>query len=222
MLAELVQQINNLVEDRIGGIHTALPGTVESFDPATGLAVILPAGKIKTNAGKMIAYPKLSAVPVVFPQAGGATVTFPIKPGDGCLLIIAEQALDYWRTGAESSTELKFDLTNAIAIPGLLTKVNSVVSEATAKDALIIDKEGVRISITADGIDVVGGSKVNVTAEAVEVTARTLGVHADNISLSAENISLSAAKAISISAPAEPDGVVDIVGWTAGLTQLKP
>ena len=38
MMAEFVQQVSKMVKDNIKGVHTALPGTIVSFDPGTCLA----------------------------------------------------------------------------------------------------------------------------------------------------------------------------------------
>ena len=38
MMQELVQNLQNMARDMVNSIHTALPGTIVSFDPETGLA----------------------------------------------------------------------------------------------------------------------------------------------------------------------------------------
>lgn len=119
MMQEFVQEIQNTVQRGLRGIHTAMPGRIVSFDAAKGIATVKPAMKFKKPDGKTMDFPQVTGVPVVFPQGAGqgATIAFPVKPGDGCLLVVAEQSLDYWQYGQETSTDLAFDMTNAICIP---------------------------------------------------------------------------------------------------------
>ena len=103
-----------------------------SFDPGTGLATVLPTMKFKKPDGTTVDFPQVTGVPVVFPQSMGqqATIAYPVKAGDGCLIIVAEQSIDYWLYGQETDTDLDFDLTNSICIPGLFAKANPVMAEA--------------------------------------------------------------------------------------------
>ena len=159
---EFVQEIQNTVQRGLRGIHTAMPGQIVSFDAAKGIATVKPAMKFKKPDGKTMDFPQVTGVPVVFPQgnAQGAIVAFPVKPGDSCLLVVAEQSLDYWQYGQETSTDLAFDMTNAICIPGLFAQGNPVVADACAQNAVIVDVKGTRLTVK-------GGS---VTISAPEVT----------------------------------------------------
>ena len=76
------------------------------------------------------------------------------------LIIVGEQSLDYWQYGQETSTDLAFDMTNAICIPGLFAQGNPVVADACAQNAVIVDVKGTRLTVK-------GGS---VTISAPEVT----------------------------------------------------
>ena len=143
MNSELVSRIKETAQKAAEDIHTAVPGKIVSYDPAKGQATVKPVMKYTTKG-----------VPVVFQQHMGqkATIGFPVKPGDGCLLVISEQSLDYWMYGQETGTNLKFDLTNAICIPGLFAPANSVVAEACEQDAIIADVSGTRLTIKSDGL----------------------------------------------------------------------
>lgn len=158
MMQEFVQQVKNLAGDMIGQIHTAMPGTISSFDPGSCTATVQPIGKFKKPDGSTMDFPPVSGVPVVLIQAAGqdATIAYPVKSGDGCLLVFSEQALDSWMSGGESKSELRFDLTNCMAIPGLFTSGNPVVQEACGQDAIIIDKSGKRITVSNAGIAIRG------------------------------------------------------------------
>ena len=152
---EFAQQVTDTVNSVLEGVHTAIPGKIVSYDPATGLATVKPIMKYTTPDGDSISYPDISGVPVVYQRFRNqeSVMAFPISAGDGCLLVIAEQSLDYWLYGRETSTDLKFDLTNAICIPGMFTTGNEVAKESCKDNAIIIQHgPDVRIKMTLDKI----------------------------------------------------------------------
>lgn len=163
MLQEFVHQIKKTIDKAIREVHTAMPGEIVTFDAVTGLATVVPKMKFRKPDGKTIDYPQLSGVPVVFPQGwgGNATIAFPVKSGDSCLIIIAEQALDYWLYGQMTDTNLAFDLTNAICIPGLFNTGNPVMAEACQKNAVVVDVKGTRM-LVRDGEIVLDAPTVKV------------------------------------------------------------
>ena len=124
MMQEFVQAIDDSIKKGVRGIHTAMPGVILSYDAGKGLATVQPTMKFKKPDGDTVDYAQITGVPVVFQQGMNqeATGAFPVKPGDGCLIIIAEQSIDYWLYGQETETDLAFVLTNAICIPGLFAK----------------------------------------------------------------------------------------------------
>ena len=148
-MPDVTQELKGFVSDMLGCIHTALPGKVVSYNADRGEADVLPFGKFKKPDGNVIDYPRISGVPVLSLQgaAQGAVIAYPIKEGDECLLLFTEQPLDIWRTGAATSTDLSFDLTNAVAIVGLFAKASHVAKEAAKRDAVIIDRNGARIML---------------------------------------------------------------------------
>ena len=65
-------------------------------------------------------------------------MVFPVKAEDSCLVILSEVELDEWRSGAETEAPLRYDLTSAIAIPGLLSAGHGLVEKACTQNAVII------------------------------------------------------------------------------------
>ena len=109
--------IRNAVKSVVNSMHTCLPGIVVSFDYSSNKAVIQPALNKNFTTG-VLAMPILENVPVVFPN----NITFPIQQGDYVILIFSERSLDLWLSvGGQvtPSDPRKFDLSDAIAIPGL-------------------------------------------------------------------------------------------------------
>ena len=163
MLQELIQKLKDLCDERVREVHTAVPGRIISFDPETGLADVQPIMKFKKPSGVKIDYPHLYGVPVMFPQTAGASIAYPVREGDGCLLIVAEQALDYWMYGQETDTDLAFDLTNAECIPGLFREANPVAAEALKEDAIVMAVGETRLSVSKDKVKITGNLEVSGT-----------------------------------------------------------
>lgn len=160
MLQEFVQQVEELARDVVNEIHTALPGRIIDFDPVKGLATVIPIGKYKSPSGKMLEYPSITGVPIILPQCISLQIqiAFPIKKGESCLLIISEQELDAWLYGGNSDTNLRFDLTSAIAIPGLSNQGSAMLNEACQKESLILSNADTKIQIEKDKVEVVAKS----------------------------------------------------------------
>lgn len=154
MLQEFVQEVTNTVQKNLQGVHTAFPGVLTSFDPETGLANVQPTMKFRKPDGSTIDYPQITGVPVVFPQSMGqkATIAYPVKAGDGCLVIVSEQSIDYWMYGQETETDLAFDLSNSICFVGMFVPANTVMQDACNQNAVIVDVDGTRLTIKNDGI----------------------------------------------------------------------
>lgn len=154
MMQEVVQEIENLVMDAMKGIHTAMPGMISSFDPGSGKATVKPSGKFTSSGGKRMEYPAISDVPVAFPvcQSAGVGVAYPVKAGDSCIIIISEVELDEWRSGAESEGSLQFDLSSAMAVPGLLVGGGEMIQKACARDAVVIAGGASEVMVSEDQI----------------------------------------------------------------------
>lgn len=165
MNQEIVAAVEDLVNEMISKVHTSMPGVVKEFAPKTGLATITPTALFKKPDGTTIPYPDVTGVPVVFPQCMGqsATIAYPVSSGDGCLLIISEQSLEYWLYDMETDAELGHDMTNGIAIVGMSKTGNQVMEQACAEKAVIVDVEGSFISVNKE--------KISMQAPLVEIKA---------------------------------------------------
>jgi hypothetical protein len=197
VIQEFTQEIKNIVSDMIRDVHTAVPGKILSFDPGSSTASVKPSAKLRKPDGTSMDFPPIHGVPVFFPQASAQSVTFAwhIEEGDEVVLFFLEQALDQWRTGAESKTELKFDLQNAIAFTGLFAKSNPLVQRAADNESIIVQRDGSFVEIygTTGQIDVYATDDINAKTE------KNLNVKA------AADINVEAAANIKITADANLD-----------------
>jgi len=171
MMQEVVQQVKATIQEFIDGVQAAIPGVIAAFDPAKCEASVNLTGQYNKPDGTKLPYPAAAHVPVVFPQVSNQeiTIAFPIKPGDGCLVIIAEQALEAWRAGGESNLDLKHDLTNAIVIPGLFRTPNAVMQEAVSEDAIMLVNQGTKVKIKGQEIHI-ETPKIEIQTEKIHIT----------------------------------------------------
>ena len=95
-----LQIIREAVNAALANLWTALPCEVVEYNseaitvnvqPLIKIPVHLPDGEIET-----VELPMLLDVPVMFPCAGGFTITHPIKKGDECLVNFADRNIDLW------------------------------------------------------------------------------------------------------------------------------
>ena len=113
-------EITSLKKEIFSSLHCALPGTVEAFDPETRTVSVRPAVK---QGG--IPLPLIRDVPVFFPGSRDSALTFPVSPGDGCLLVFADSDMDRWfETGGaeEPASARQHDLPDAFAFVGFSSR----------------------------------------------------------------------------------------------------
>lgn len=132
---------------RLSCLWTALPGIVQSFDPVAMTCQVQPAiqGKVRSEDGTitLVNLPMLLDCPVVFPHGGGCSMTFPIKPGDECLVVFSSRAIDLWwqSGGVQAPVEMRmhdlsdgFVLVGAYSQPKVLQNVSTVAVQLRSDD----------------------------------------------------------------------------------------
>jgi hypothetical protein len=107
-------------------LWTALPGIVVSYDATQGTVTVQPAIQLQytdpdTGATSWQNINQLIHVPVVFMGGGAFVTTYPIQPGDECLVIFADRCIDSWwaKGGIQQQFKLRLhSLSDGIAIVG--------------------------------------------------------------------------------------------------------
>jgi len=105
-----------LKEEILSSLHVAIPGRVLSYNSMDYTAAIQPMVKSRTG----ISLPRLRDVPVFMPMRND-TPAFDISPGDFCLVIFADTAIDQWIISGEESVPIsdrKHDLSDGFAFVG--------------------------------------------------------------------------------------------------------
>lgn len=171
--AEAAQR--DVLDGRQSTIWTAMPCLVTKVDLTKMTLEAQPAiqGTLLNEDGSTttVNYPLLVDVPIVFPSAGGFTITFPIAAGDEVLVIFASRCIDaWWQSGGigRPMEARMHDLSDGFAIPGPKSqpkKISGISSTALqirndAGDAYIEIAADGKVKIVSSEFDLVGNLKV--------------------------------------------------------------
>lgn len=170
--------IRNSIYSILNNVHTCMPGIIVSYDASTNKAIVQPALNKNFVAGEM-EMPILENVPIIFPSSGNFNMSFPVNSGDYVLLLFSERSIDLWlNTGGQvtPNDRRKFDLSDAIAIPGL-KPFNSDFSYNNGND-FSINFNGSSILIKPDGSVVINTSSTiaigNTTTEVLDILSQLM------------------------------------------------
>lgn len=159
-------------------IHTALPGVIQSFDPARMTCTVQPAIRAaiiqKSGAARAVDLPLLVDCPVVFPGGGGYELTFPVKSGDDALIVFAERCIDAWwqSGGVQAAAEFRLhDLSDGFVIPGVRSQPRVVAGGVHMGGAEIrTDSGSARIQLNGDAVRIIAPAGVVVDTPTVTLT----------------------------------------------------
>lgn len=183
-----------ILDGRQVAIWTAMPAyvTAVDLDEMTIEAKPTIQAYIANENGQttLVNLPLLLDVPIVFPSAGGFTITLPIAVGDEVLIIFASRCIDSWfqSGGIQKPMEARMhDLSDGFAIPGPKSLPN-VIPNISSTGAQIRNNAGTTyIEISADGkikmvtpseVDITGNLKVTGTITAtVDVVGAGTSLH---------------------------------------------
>lgn len=120
---------------------TAMPGLIQSFNAEALTCVVQPAiqGVVNDRDGNRSPtdLPLLLDCPVVFPGGGGMALSFPLKPGDECLVVFASRCIDSWwqSGGVQAQAELRMhDLSDGFVLPGVRSQARRFTASVTATE----------------------------------------------------------------------------------------
>jgi hypothetical protein len=120
----LSQILDAAFDARLLDLHTALPGKVKIYNPATQTADVQPTvmrAVLKRDGDRDLEeLPVIPNVPVGWPRGGGYSLQFPLLPGDHVWLIFSEAAIAQWRESgslSEPGDLRRHDLSYPIALP---------------------------------------------------------------------------------------------------------
>jgi len=180
MSQTIADTITTVIKREIRKINTAVPGTIETYDNVTRKASVNIDINITLEDGTILESPIITNVPVVFQSSSGVSITFPLKRGDGVLLIFSQNSLERWCNTAGEVAETdprKFAISDGIAIPGLFDF--KTVTEGSAEGLKINSDESINLESTNDteidaaNIYLNGSSKPFVTHAELDAALQT-------------------------------------------------
>ncbi|MCO8066091.1 hypothetical protein NI459_00265 [Acinetobacter schindleri] len=161
-----LQIIKEAVNAALANLWTALPCEVVEYNskavtvnvqPSIKIPVHLPDGEIET-----VELPMLLDVPVMFPCAGGFTITHPIKKGDECLVNFADRNIDlWWQSGGiqDPFDTRKHDLSDGFAFFRPQSQAKKISDISTTDLEIRNDANTCKIQITSEGVINFHGTK---------------------------------------------------------------
>ena len=151
-------------DSQLANVWTALPCIISSFNSDAMTVSAQPAikGSITAPNGttQSVNLPLLVDVPLVFPTAGGYSITFPVASGDECLVVFASRCIDGWwqSGGVQEAMEFRMhDLSDGFAILGTRSQAKKVSGWDTANLQIRSDDHSTIIEVDKTG-------QVNITA----------------------------------------------------------
>lgn len=149
----LSEAIENVCLAILGQVNTCLPGEINNYDVATSKAEVKPLIKKKFLDGDVLDLPVITNVPVVLPRSARGGLTFPLERGDGCLIVFSQRSMERWlATGVDSEPgdTRKFDLNDAICIPGLFSFQTENIASNNSDIELKLGSSGITIKANGD------------------------------------------------------------------------
>jgi hypothetical protein len=167
-------------------IRVSAPGVIQSFNPTTQTAIIQLSTKEKINLNGNLSWeqiPLLVDVPVLFPRAGGFSITFPVQAGNECLVIFGDNCIDgFWQSGGTDNIQLdkrRHDLSDGMAIITGISQPNKLSGVSTSSMQIRSD-DGSTVIDVKEGI-------LTMTATTVNINSTNLNINTTNYSMSAQN-----------------------------------
>lgn len=194
-LDSLQEALLAALDGRQSEMWTAMPGIIREYAPATMTCTVQLAIKMNVREPKgeirFIEVTPLINVPVIFPNGGGFSLTFPIKPGDECLVIFAARCIDFWwqNGGVQLQGDHRMhDINDGFALVGarsqprkLSPAPNAGAVQLRSDDgaALVAIEANKNITLTTPGTLTINAAAVQINAP-VTATGNVIG---DGISL---------------------------------------
>ena len=120
---EVKDVIKDWIKKGAEDVHVSMIGKIESYNPSTNRASITPVGSLTAPDWQEIPYPTIHNVPLQFPcgNGGKSGCTFPVKPGDTCIIIFSDHQIENFLSGEKSDDMRNHSLNDAYAIPTIFS-----------------------------------------------------------------------------------------------------
>lgn len=131
--------LQRAIERALREVRTCEPGIVNAYDPSSCTVDVQPllmrTRPLEDGTTLTVRAPVVNACPVIFVGGGGSRLTFPIKAGDTCLLLIGARSFARWKLiGGEVDPKdnRHHHISDSIAIVGLSDIAHASPAHASA------------------------------------------------------------------------------------------
>lgn len=163
-------QWKTILRQALADLRVAIPAVVTDFDAAKQVVTVEIAIRevVRTQSGPVdTAIAPIYNVPVIYPSAGGFSLTLPIQSGDEGFLVFCDMCIDLWwsRGGIQNQFERRrHDLSDCGFIPGGKNQKKLLSNYSTDSAQLRSDDGSTYVEIAGGGIvNIVATGGLNVT-----------------------------------------------------------
>jgi len=176
-----VGALQAVINAQILQMFTAMPGQIQAYDKSLGTVDVQPCIKRKyIKDDEVVDLPIINNVPVCFPRAGQAALTFPLARGDYVMLVFSQRSLERWKTQGgtvEAGDPRHHDLSDAMAIPGVYpgsvplagADGDNPVLQNTVASKIIVRKTEVEVAVGAGKLIVTKEGKFSFTNGVIDL-----------------------------------------------------
>ena len=93
---DIANTIPEVIHDLLKDVHTAIQGTIVTYDPATRRARVRPSLRRRDESGAVVDRPEIDQVPVSWPGGDGTTAHATLQEGDQVYLIYSMRGYRAW------------------------------------------------------------------------------------------------------------------------------
>jgi hypothetical protein len=181
LLDDEQEALRMAMDGRLSSVWVSIPGIVSKvyFDKMT--LEVQPAiqGSVEDQYGNVtnVNLPVLVDVPIIFPSAGGFTLTLPIKIGDEVLVIFASRCIDsWWQSGGIGvpMEQRMHDLSDGFAILGPKSQPKKISNISSTNAQLRNDAGDTFLEISTGGkIKLTALTEIDLTAPVIKLNGAT-------------------------------------------------
>lgn len=234
--ASLIEVLDVAMASGAASHHTQLPARVEEYNPERQVVRVQPmVGHIRTDSDGIeheVLYPPIVEVPVAWPGAGGARLTFPLAAGDQGMLVFSDRSLDEWKVNRGTQPVVPKDprnhaLQDAVFLPGLRSPSNpwkgqradavtlGYASEAGTGMQMHITEAGIALGEPTPAYAVALAEQVKAELQALRTTINAL------VSLYNTHVHSGVTTGPGVSGPTAPSAAAPAAVGDVGSTTVK-
>lgn len=163
-------------KDNIGfDLRVAAPGIIKEVDYAQQTCTVQIAIREKLNFNGNLEWaeiPLLLDVPFFVYSGGGYCLTLPIKSGDDCLVVFADNCIDAWwqSGGIQNQVERRrHDFSDGFAIIGFRSQPSTVSSYSSGTAQLRNASGNTYLEISGDNINIVASGNIKINGAIINL-----------------------------------------------------